>query len=137
MEFSKEIIEVFDYIGEKFGIAIDWSSKNVVPYLQELCEKYINWEIWTSVAWIVICVLLFAGGIVAIKYAYKKLVEWNKNGCSRYDTDKDISDVLYIIGGVLIFASVVIVGINVFDIIKCVTFPEMKIYEYITTFMET
>lgn len=30
MEFSKELIQVFDYIGEKVGIVIDWGSEIVV-----------------------------------------------------------------------------------------------------------
>ena len=137
MEFSKEFIEIFDHIGDKLGVAIDWSNKNVIPYLQELCDKYINWEIWTSVAWIVICVLLLILGIVSIKFAMKKHKEWEENGRSRYDTTKDISDISCVIGALLVIISVFVISVNVFEIIKCVTFPEMKIYEYITAFMET
>ena len=45
MTVSSEIIEVLDYLGEKFGIAIDWTSNNVLPYLQTLADKFIKWEI--------------------------------------------------------------------------------------------
>lgn len=38
---SQEIIKVLDNLCEKFGIAIDWTSQNVKPYLQELfCKVY-------------------------------------------------------------------------------------------------
>lgn len=57
MQISKEIIEVLDYIGNKFGLAIDWSSENVMPYIEQLCSKYISWEIATSIAWIAISIL--------------------------------------------------------------------------------
>lgn len=30
---SQEIINVLDNLGEKFGIAIDWSNENILPYL--------------------------------------------------------------------------------------------------------
>lgn len=36
---SEEIIKILDHIGSKFGVAIDWTDKNVMPYLQELADK--------------------------------------------------------------------------------------------------
>ena len=30
---SQQIIEVLDYLFEKFGIAIDWTSENIMPYI--------------------------------------------------------------------------------------------------------
>ena len=53
MEFSQEIINVLDYLYSKFGITIDWTSENVMPYLEELCGRYIQYEIYTSIAWCV------------------------------------------------------------------------------------
>lgn len=49
MEISEQVITIFDDIGERLGIAIDWSQENVLPYLQELFEKYINFEIASSI----------------------------------------------------------------------------------------
>ena len=81
--------------------------------------------------------MLLILGIVSIKFAMKKHKEWEENGRSRYDTTKDISDISCVIGALLVIISVFVISVNVFEIIKCVTFPEMKIYEYITAFMET
>lgn len=36
----------------KFGIAIDWTAENIMPYIEQLCAKFINFEIYTSVFWI-------------------------------------------------------------------------------------
>ena len=58
MTVSSEIIEVLDYLGEKFGIAIDWTSNNVLPYLQALVDKFIKWEIFTSIVWIAIAAFI-------------------------------------------------------------------------------
>lgn len=52
MTVGNQIIEVLNYLCDKFGIALDWSKESVIPYLQELCEKYISWEIATSTAWL-------------------------------------------------------------------------------------
>ena len=35
---SDEVIKVIDALAERFGIVIDWSSENVIPYLQQLCD---------------------------------------------------------------------------------------------------
>lgn len=135
MKFSEEIISVFDYLGEKMGVAIDWTSSNAIPYLQELCGKYIDWEIWVSIAWIVISLLFLISGIVSIKFAIKAYKKWKEDGCGRYDSSKDAAEVLLFIGIALILIFAIIASINAFDIIKCLTFPEMKIYEYITSLM--
>ena len=31
---SNEIIKVLDALSDKLGIAVDWTSENVLPYLQ-------------------------------------------------------------------------------------------------------
>ncbi|MCU6009137.1 hypothetical protein H3U41_19955, partial [Clostridioides difficile] len=66
MEFSEQIIKILDNLSDKFGMTIDWSNKNVIPYLQTLTTKYINYEIATSVFWIIICVIGVILGILLI-----------------------------------------------------------------------
>ena len=41
---SDQIIKVLDNLCEKFGLAIDWSSKNIQPYLEELMAKAVNYK---------------------------------------------------------------------------------------------
>ena len=33
---SEEVIKILDNLGEKFGVAIDWTSENIAPYLTKL-----------------------------------------------------------------------------------------------------
>ena len=42
---SEEIIKVFDYIGDKLGIAIDYTQENIQPYLEDLWHRFITYEI--------------------------------------------------------------------------------------------
>lgn len=46
---SDEIIKILDDLGQRFGIAIDWSSQNVMPYLQDLVRRFTTYEIATSI----------------------------------------------------------------------------------------
>ena len=48
MNISTQIIDVLEYIGGKFGIAIDWSPKNMMPYIESLCKKILQYEVYTS-----------------------------------------------------------------------------------------
>ena len=56
---SDDVIKILDALSEKIGLSIDWTSQNVVPYINQLCRKYVNYEIATSVIWIIlgVCVL--------------------------------------------------------------------------------
>ena len=50
---SDQIIKVLDNLCEKFGLAIDWSSKNIQPYLEELMAKAVNYKIAMSIMWLI------------------------------------------------------------------------------------
>lgn len=130
MTLSDQIIQVLNYLGEKFGIAIDWTSENVIPYITTLCTKLISYEIWTSVAWIAIMAILSIIGIViAAKFRVFS---------SDFLDEFDIGAVFLCAGLFVIWVGTVIcIGCQVFDIIKCVTFPEMYVFEYIQTLIES
>ena len=120
MSFSSQFIEVLDALCEKFGIVIDWTSQNVVPYLTDLAARIITYEIWTSAAWIVIAAIVF-------------LIAWKmtKNMCKedRFDADRIAGWGIRIIIGIICF---VVIGFEVFDIIEAVALPEKTLYDFIT-----
>ena len=119
MTVSSEIIEVLDYIGEKFGIAIDWTSNNVLPYLQTLADKFIKWEISTSIVWIIIAVFVMVGMIVLI----------NLKGVR--EINEETYGMLWIPIIVLIIVSFMVICIQIFDIVECNVFPEKALYDFI------
>ena len=126
MTVSEQIIQVLNTLCEKFGLVIDWTSENVIPYLGELCGKLVNYEIWTSVAWMaVMMVLCIISGLCAKKVlpiAKEKLDEVDCCVCSV---------ITVIVVAVICFATIICFVTQIFDIVKCVTFPEMYIFEYI------
>lgn len=130
---SEEIIKVLDALGEKFGIAINWTSENVMPYLQQLCSKYITYEIATSIVWLLVGICsLFVG---------KCLIEKTKQYWKRYEEEVSDFDIMATVFGMLAVC-VIIVGIIVIlcqtmDIVTCVTFPEKMLIEEIQSIYET
>lgn len=123
---SEEVIKILDALAEKFGLAIDWTSANVLPYLQQLCGKYVTYEIATSVVWILIGIcLLFVG-----KYSIEKAKQyWKKYEEDTY-SDYDVITVMFgILAGCVIIGGIAVISCQTFDIVTCITFPEKIIIE--------
>lgn len=126
---SDEIIKLLDDLGSRLGIAIDWSSKNITPYLKDLFERYIDYEITTSLVWIVIfaiCVAVAMKGIYGISnYANKKIA---KNEYSAWNECKWCFNVFFII-----FSVISIIGVisQTFDVITCIMMPEKMWFAYL------
>ena len=123
MSFSSQFIEVLDALCDKIGIAIDWTSQNIVPYVTDLATRIITYEIWTSAAWIVIMAIVF-------------LIAWKmtKNLCKedRFEDEWFSGWAIRIITGIIFFTVIVF---QVFDIIEAVALPEKTLYDFITRLM--
>ena len=115
---------------EKFGIAIDWTSSNVFPYIEELAGRFIKFEIATSIFWICLIPIVTLIVFFVAKYLHKKAA------ADDVDWDFDFSGwpwaavISWIIFGGLAIASVAVVGVQAHDIIECLTIPEKAIIDY-------
>ena len=135
MTVSEEIIKVLDFICEKIGITIDWTAENVMPYVGELMGKLIKYEISTSIAWIVIMILLSIASIVAAKKLAPTFQE-GLNNQGPYDCGWDFLTAGAIVALIVLNgATIIVVGTQIMDIIKCITFPEMAITDYINALL--
>lgn len=131
MTVSEQSIQILDALCEKFGIIIDWTSANVIPYISTLCSKLVAWEIGTSIAWIAIMLVLSIASIIAAKKLYPTFKKGIKNE-GRWDFVWTFGSEVAIVGLVgLNLATLIVVGVQIMDIVKCVTFPEMFVFEYV------
>lgn len=117
---GNEIIKVLDNLGEKFGIAIDWSSKNVLPYLQDLSKRIVNYEIMSNFVWIG----MFIIGLIILTIIVIK-VRKNKN------IDYDDRLVATIVCSIFIVMLLALTIINISDIVKAVNMPEATVIKYL------
>lgn len=126
---SEQVIAVINAICEKFGVAIDWTQDNVLPYLQELCQKYIRYEIATSICWC--CIFIFLT-VLSLLFAFK----FHKKAMSlecKYDEYEPITWVALAFWACVIgfgITSIIVMAYQVFDIVTCYTFPEKMIIEF-------
>lgn len=84
---SEEIIKVLDELGKRFGVVIDWSNQNIVPYLQELLKRFICYQNITAGIWIIISVAIIIGGVIMLKFLnkWKKSDDYDSSYCSDDD----------------------------------------------------
>lgn len=131
---SEEIIKVLDALEEKFGIAINWTSENVMPYLQQLCRKYITYEIATSVVWLLVGICsLFVG-----KYLIEKTKQYWKKYKEDVRSDFDImANVFGMLAGCVIIVGIIVILCQTMDITTCVTFPEKMLIEEMQSIYKT
>ena len=120
ISFSDELIKTFDYLLSQFGIAVDWTSENVLPYLQTLAEKLVRFEINTSIMWLVVGVVVLTVGVWIF---VKDIKDWDSG--------------VFILGVILIIVAGIVCCCQVYDIIKCVSFPELYVFEYIELALQT
>ena len=120
ISFSDELIKTFDYLLSQFGITVDWTSENVLPYLQTLAEKLVRFEINTSIMGLVVGVVVLTVGVWIF---VKDIKDWDSG--------------VFILGVILIIVAGIVCCCQVYDIIKCVSFPELYVFEYIKHALNT
>ena len=126
---NKEILEALNQLTDKFGIAVDWSNQNALPYLRDLMGRLVRYEIITSLVWLIVGALFVLSAIwwlKFIKYARKKYEDIGH--FNDWDVAAIVATVVMII---VVFIGIIIVLFQIDDIIQCVVLPEGVILKYI------
>lgn len=133
MTVSNQIIEVLNALCDKFGLVIDWSSQNILPYMQELTTKIVNYEFWTSIAWI----LTFS--FLAIIFFIIGNILTHTSNFHWYEDSPKTSFALFcfIMGGIFLIIFIFVLINQTFDIITCLTFPEKTVVNFISSTMNS
>lgn len=131
MTFSEELIKILEYLAGKVGVAVDWTSANMLPYAQELCEKIVTYEIWTSVFWIVfmwaVCIALWVPAVIVWIRGSKCDWDWSLGG------EPEVGAICLIFLTIAWTGiTIIVTGVQAYDIITAIYFPEKIIYEFIT-----
>ena len=140
MEISEQVIKVLDAVCDKFGIAIDWTSNNVIPYIQQLGNKIITYDICNSIMWLVIgSVIPLTVAILIKKFLNKKKLEAKERMNDYYFTDGSLDDgaeCCYAMIIVLIIIAIILTTSNMASIMQDIVFPEKTIIEFITPYIK-
>ena len=131
MNISDQIIAIINDLCQKFGIAIDWTAENIMPYIEELCARYIQFEVHTSIAWIVCAasVMVLAG----IIWAISAIVDAH----SLSTAANGIKSVSMAVFWIFLVITIIVGMCQAYDIIECYNLPEKVIIEYVESLIKT
>lgn len=135
---SAQIIEVLNDICDKFGIAVDWTSKNIQPYLKELMTKCINYKLATDIVWLVVGIVLLIIGGVLLRFAFNNNRKYHeiKDYYERMHSNLDETVAAQIIfGGICLCIAVILTLYFTINLITCVTFPEKIILDMVRSYL--
>ena len=132
--FSSQFIEIFDHLCQKFGVVIDWSAQNVIPYITALCGRMTSYIIFKNV----VLIFVFAG----IFYLFWR---FSKPCCSKenkwdpaFQYYKSMNG-SYILGwisrGVVTAFSFGMSITALLTIIKCIYLPEFVIIDCLSAYL--
>ena len=140
MEVSEQVIKVLDAVCDKFGIAIDWTSNNIIPYIQQLGNKIIIYDICNNIIWlVVVCVMPLIVAILIKKFLNQKKLEAKESSNAYYYADGSLDEgalYCYLIIGILLVIAIVIGTISSQSIIQDIVFPEKTLIEFIKPYIK-
>lgn len=119
MSFSDQFIEILNELCKKFGIAVDWTSQNIMPYLQDLSARLIQYEIATSIFNIVLALII----VTVLGLIFRHLFKKDENDISTF--------IVGIFFGISVLYAVIAIPVEAYDIMEANYLPEKVIIEQV------
>ena len=137
---SEEIIKVIDELCKKFGVVIDWTSQNVLPYLQELAHRIAIYKITMSAIGVFIGLVFLVLEICLCKKVISEYLYCQKNQKDTAQWDYDCGPegpALISMAGIGIAGIIALATLccSVPELIKWVVVPELGLFEYLQGLM--
>lgn len=128
--FSQQFIQILDDISKRLGVAINWTSANITPYLTELISRYSKFIVVEKGIYTIASLTLFIIGIYFISKNFKTAIKVIYE--CQFEDYKELQDlILWIISIILLIIGVLAFSINLPNFIKSLYIPEYYILESI------
>lgn len=134
---GNEVIKVLNHLGDQFGVAIDWSSANVMPYLNDLMSRMIKYGIYINIYHIIYAIFITAVFIIVAIVLYKiacKMILRSEENEEHINSAKILSTAFAISLVTTVIVALIEIG-NIkdciADIIELNTVPEKYVIEII------
>ena len=143
MTFSEQFKDIFNMLCEKIGVAIDWTQDNIVPYVMELCKRFVIFNIVEEALWLVSGI----AAVVVIGFLFKAVFkDYKKSADTRDDTfwwywysdcisPKVGTIFVFVTGGAMLLFGLIIIPCSILELLKWAIVPEVQIIKEITSFV--
>lgn len=126
---AEQIIKILNDLGARMGVAIDWTSANILPYLQDLGARIATYVFWSRIIGMCIVAVLMIIAIIVCIVIMKK-VDFSIDGYD-YNTKQVIAIIFLVFSGIIIGAGVITFPMFAVDAVEAKYLPEKAIYSYI------
>lgn len=130
---DNKVIEVLDYMGDKLGIAIDWTSANIMPQVTEFMERYKVYAVVKGSVWLLISIIVV---LIAVCMLKKIVTQRNKMEGFWWDED-EIMVITTVVCCVAFFVCIITTVVNIFEIIKWSFIPEIQFFETFSEYLKS
>lgn len=138
---DKELCNVIDKIAEKIGVVVDWSNENMMPYIQDIIQRYRTMSIVETIIIMAVCALIITICVIVAIKMIKGIVNGLRNEVSSiwFDADYDVvstfSIVTYAITLISFLISVIVLCGATGGLMEWLYVPEVKFLEVLKGFM--
>lgn len=122
---SSEVSEVLNTLGEKFGLFVDWSQQNVQPYIEDLMQRVVQYNLAINICWLVVSTILFVIGTIFISRIIKQVR--SADGISIDEEPIAVATAVISFFGIVI--GITMIPISIAHIFQCLYLPEMVFIE--------
>lgn len=129
---DKDLCNVIDKIAEKIGVAIDWSSENVMPYIQDIIQRYRTMNIVNNIIVMTVCAIIITICVIVAVKITKGIINGLQNTESSiwfdadYDDLSNLSIVTSVIIIILLLVSVITLRVATEELMGWLYVPEVQ-----------
>ena len=121
---NNQLVELLKELANQMGIAVDWTSQNIRPYIIDIMGRLARYEIFTSVIWILFFVIVILIASKLIRMSYKRFKDEED-----YIWDEELFIPIAIgLSVVILFSSLCIIA-QCYDIGEAIYTPEILLIE--------
>ena len=121
-------IQIIELLSEKFGIVVDFTKENIIPYAIDLSNRYINYFIAISI-FKIICFLVAIGILIMILKVNNKIKIKTQKDSDGYQFCLIIQILLSLVIVVVSIFAMICIPSFIIDIIKAIYIPDIVILE--------
>ena len=132
---DKELCNVIDKIAEKIGVAIDWSNENVMPYIQDIMQRYRTMNIVNNIIVMTVCAIIITICVIGAVKITKGIINGLQNTESSiwFDADYDAVSIFSMMTSIIIaisfLISVIVLCGAIWELMGWLYVPEVKLLE--------
>ena len=138
---DKELCNVIDKIAEKTGVVVDWTNENVLPYVQDIMQRYRTMSIVENIIIMTVCAIIITICIIVAVKMTKSITNGLQNTVSSiwFDADYDAVSIFSMMASIIItisfLISVIVLCGATGELIGWIYAPEVKLLGILKGFM--